>query len=116
MKKIVILLLISNVIGLYGAPTPTQAKTIQQNIGAQKFSTLSPNQIKRISDIVSKLSPAQQKRFYASFNHHFNAINESRNRDIVEVHLSKIQYHKPLTMRPEDIDHVIKIARKHATK
>jgi hypothetical protein len=88
---------------------------IKQEIGNQRFATLSATQKKLVADILNNLiSDEERHHFFISFNHHYDITNNFRQESTVNINLSKLQYHDSSRISPKDIDHVIDIAHRHA--
>lgn len=116
MKRYIIILLISSLIGSSSIETVEKPYSdIRKEIGVHKLSTLNQEQIKKIDGILQGLNDIERHHFFISFNHHYDNTNEFRQKTTVKVNLSKLQYHDSSRISKEDIDRVIQIAYRHAT-
>lgn len=115
MKKIITLLCISILFNNSTAQTtPMPYIDIKKEIGTQRFSTLNQRQKTWISNILKDLDVNERKHFFVSFNHHYDMTNEFRQETTVNIKLSKLQYHDSSRISPNDIDHIINTAQRHA--
>lgn len=116
MKKIIIFLLISNIVSSsYMIASQKPYTNLKKEIGNHRLSTLSKEQVELISNILKNLTETERHHFFISFNHHYDMTNQYRQKTNVNINLSKLQYHESSRISQQDIDHIIKIAHKHAT-
>jgi len=94
--------------------TPEKYTDIKKEVGNHRLSTLNPEQIKWILNILNNLNEIERHHFFISFNHHYDMTNEFRQKTTVKINLSKLQYHDSSRISKEDIDHIIRQAHKHA--
>lgn len=107
---------ICTLIGLYSRTLTAEFSVIEKEVGSRRFATIGFDQKQDIASILKGMTSEEQRRFFESFNYHYNRINTSRTQDTVSINLSTISYHNPNKITQDDISKIIKLAETHAMR